>query len=190
MVAPQAAEKFLSGRVVALVADITHEDVDVIVNAANSSLLGGGGVDGAIHGAGGPEILEQCREIRRTRFPNGLPTGEAVMTTGGNLRARHVIHTVGPVFGRHGGREAELLAACYKNSLMLCTAHKLTSIAFPAISTGIFAYPRDEAAVVASRTIEEFLRVDSILKVVRLVFYQPSDMQVFVAHQSFTDPPR
>src|SRR6201981_1286164 len=98
-------------------ADITAETTDAIVNAANSSLLGGGGVDGAIHRAGGPAILDECQQIRRTRFPQGLPTGEAVVTTGGNLQALYVIHTVGPIYGEERGREAELLANCYHNSL-------------------------------------------------------------------------
>ena len=110
---------FLNGRVRILVGDITQQQVDAIVNAANSSLLGGGGVDGAIHRAGGPEILAECQELRRTRYPEGLPTGEAVITTAGALPARFVIHTVGPVWGYHGGHEPELLAACYHNSLAL-----------------------------------------------------------------------
>src|ERR1051326_3958363 len=110
MHADQKAEisEFLAGRVRVVIGDITKQDVDAIVNAANSSLLGGGGVDGAIHRAGGPAILEECREIRRTRFPQGLPTGEAVITTGGRLPALYVIHTVGPVYGSHAGEEAEL----------------------------------------------------------------------------------
>jgi O-acetyl-ADP-ribose deacetylase (regulator of RNase III) len=111
--------EFLDGRVSVIVGDITRQDVEAIVNAANSSLLGGGGVDGAIHRAGGPAILEACRDIRRTRFPQGLPTGEAVITTGGNLKALYVIHTVGPIWGEQHGNEAELLANCYHNSLTL-----------------------------------------------------------------------
>src|SRR5712691_10784190 len=107
---------FLNGRVRVLVGDITKQDVDAIVNAANSTLMGGAGVDGAIHRAGGPAILEECREIRRTRYPDGLPTGEAVITTGGNLPALYVIHTVGPIYREHGVKEAELLANCYHNS--------------------------------------------------------------------------
>src|SRR5438445_13661141 len=108
---------FLDGRVSVIVGDITKQDVDAIVNAANSSLLGGGGVDGAIHRAGGPEILEECREIRRTRFPQGLPTREALITTVGKLPALHVIHTGGPNYGEHGGKEAEPRANCDHNSL-------------------------------------------------------------------------
>src|SRR6266853_1217062 len=148
---------FLDGRVSVVVGDITKQDVEAIVNAANSSLLGGGGVDGAIHRAGGPEILEECREIRRTRFPNGLPTGEAVVTTAGKLPALYVIHTVGPVYGENRGQESELLANCYVNSLTLAVEKNLSSIAFPAISTGVYGYPLEKAAEVASKAIENFL---------------------------------
>ncbi len=177
---------FLDGRVQVVVGDITKQDVEAIVNAANSSLLGGGGVDGAIHRAGGPEILAECREIRRTRFPEGLPTGEAVITTGGKLAALYVIHTVGPIYGEHGGREAELLANCYHNSLTLAVEKNLTSIAFPAISTGVFGYPLAEAAEVSSKTIENFLATDRQLKEVRLVFFQARDAEVFLQHQKFS----
>src|SRR3989454_10169724 len=163
---------FLDGRVRVVVGDITTQDVGAIVNAANSSLLGGGGVDGAIHRAGGPEILEECREIRRTRFPEGLPTGEAVVTTGGKLRALYVIHTVGPIYGEHRGKEAELLANCYHNSLTLAVEKNLTSVAFPAISTGVYGYPREEAAEVATRTIEKFVSTDRQLKEGLPVFFQ------------------
>jgi O-acetyl-ADP-ribose deacetylase (regulator of RNase III) len=178
-------KSFLDGRVQVVVGDITKQDVEAIVNAANSSLLGGGGVDGAIHRAGGPEILEECREIRRTRFPEGLPTGEAVITTGGKLPALYVIHTVGPIYGEHRGKEAELLANCYHNSLTLAVEKNLASVAFPAISTGVYGYPLAEAAEVSSRTIENFLATDRQLKEVRLVFFQPRDAEVFVAHQKF-----
>src|ERR1041384_1062058 len=112
-------ESFLDGRVLVIVGDITRQDVDAIVNAANSTLLGGGGVDGAIHDAGGPQILEECQEIRKTDYPKGLPTGQAVITSGGDLPARFVIHTVGPIYGREADRQAELLAACYQNLLLL-----------------------------------------------------------------------
>ena len=180
-------QSFLDGRVQVVVGDITKQDVDAIVNAANSSLLGGGGVDGAIHRAGGPEILEECREIRRTRFPEGLPTGEAVITTGGKLPALYVIHTVGPVYGEHRGKEAELLANCYHNSLTLAVEKNLASIAFPAISTGIYGYPLDEAAAVSSQTIANFLATDRQLKEVRLVFFQARDAQVFLENQKFSE---
>src|SRR6202140_3856867 len=164
-------KSFLDGRVRVVVGDITQQDVDAIVNAANSSLLGGGGVDGAIHRAGGPEILEECREIRRTRFPEGLPTGEAVITTGGKLPALYVIHTVGPIYGEHRGKEAELLANCYHNSLTLAVEKNLTSVAFPAISTGVYGYPLDQESEVSSQRIENFLATDRQLKNVRLVFF-------------------
>jgi O-acetyl-ADP-ribose deacetylase len=166
--------------------DITLQDVDAIVNAANSSLMGGGGVDGAIHRAGGPGILEACREIRRTQYPAGLPTGEAVITTAGNLTAQNVIHTVGPVYGQHNGREAQLLAACYKNSLRLATNHSLTSVAFPAISTGVFGYPLSEAAAVSSEAIMEYLADDDIVKEVRLIFFKRGDAEAFLSNHKFT----
>ena len=176
---------FLDGRVVVIVGDITRENVSAIVNAANSSLLGGGGVDGAIHRAGGPEILKECRELRKTRYPDGLPTGEAVITTGGRLPAQYVIHTVGPIYGRDREREAELLAACYRNSLDLAHPHALTSIAFPSISTGAYGYPKPEAAAVASRAIKEFLdRDDSVVRV-RLVFFHDGDARIFREYQEF-----
>jgi O-acetyl-ADP-ribose deacetylase (regulator of RNase III) len=178
---------FLNNRVAVNVGDITKEKVDAIVNAANSSLLGGGGVDGAIHRAGGPAIKEECKEIRRTQYPDGLPTGQAVITTGGKLPAKHIIHTVGPVYGRGGKDKAELLAACYRNSLELAAKNGLKTIAFPAISTGVYGYPMSEAAAVSSRTIEEFLRVDKSIEEVRLVFFAAGDAEVFLKHQRFTE---
>ena len=178
---------FLGGRVKSITGDITVQEVDAVVNAANSTLAGGGGVDGAIHRAGGPAILEECREIRRTRFPSGLPTGEAVITTAGLLPARHVIHTVGPVWGREGGREAELLAARYRNSLALARAHGLDSIAFPAISTGVFGYPPAEAAAVASKAIEEFISENDSPREVRLVFFSAAGAEDFLKHQKFSE---
>ncbi len=175
--------------------DITRQGVDAIVNAANSSLLGGGGVDGAIHRAGGAQILEECRRLRDTLYPEGLPTGEAVITTGGLLAARYVIHTVGPIWGEHAGREAELLAACYRNSLRLAAEHELTSIAFPAISTGAYSYPPDKAAGVASEAIREFLNnvsegareeeASARLEEVRLVFLSGSNAEIFLRHHKF-----
>lgn len=176
---------FLNGRVSVSVGDITREAVDAVVNAANSSLLGGGGVDGAIHRAGGPSILEECREIRRTRYPEGLPTGAAVITNAGLMPARYVIHTAGPVYGREGGREAELLAAAYSNSLALAAAHALAGVAFPSISTGAYGYPREEAAAVASKSIAGFLEGDGTVKEVRLVFFSQRDMEVFLRNHQF-----
>ncbi|HEX8688548.1 MAG TPA: O-acetyl-ADP-ribose deacetylase [Pyrinomonadaceae bacterium] len=176
---------FLGGRVHVTQGDITRERVAAVVNAANSTLLGGGGVDGAIHRAGGPAILEECREVRRTLYPEGLPAGEAVITTAGLLPARHVIHTVGPVYGREGGREAELLAAAYRNSLSLAASRGLESVAFPSISTGAYGYPREEAAAVASRAIAEFLGGDETVGEVRLVFFSEGDMRVFLRNHQF-----
>jgi O-acetyl-ADP-ribose deacetylase (regulator of RNase III) len=185
MNSPDVIESFLDGRVIILVGDISQQKVDALVNAANSTLMSGGGVDGAIHAAGGPKILEECREIRRTRFPNGLPTGEAVITTGGNLAARYVIHTVGPIKGRSGGRDAELLAACYRNSLALAVEHSAQTIAIPSISTGAYGYPREEAASVASEAIMSFLAGDRSLEEVRLVFYAPGDANLFLSNHRF-----
>jgi len=178
-------ESFLDGRVLVMIGDITRQDVTAIVNAANSTLLGGGGVDGAIHRAGGPEILKECREIRKTIYPDGLPTGQAVITTGGNLPAKHVIHTVGPIYGREHKREAELLAACYQNSLLLARQHGASSIAFPSISTGAFGYPKPEAAKISSATIKAFLTADEEIQQVRLVFFQPGDARVFREYHEF-----
>ena len=179
----ETGTEFLGGRVKVIVGDITAQSVDAIVNAANSSLLGGGGVDGAIHRAGGPAILVECRKIRQTQFLDGLPAGEAVITTAGNLPARYVIHTVGPVYGQHDGNESKLLAACYQNSLMLAARHELTSIAFPAVSTGAFSYPRSEAAAIASRVIKQFLETTEAMNEVRLVFFNESDREMFLKHQ-------
>jgi O-acetyl-ADP-ribose deacetylase (regulator of RNase III) len=178
-------DSFLHGRVKVATGDITAQKVDAIVNAANSTLLGGGGVDGAIHRNGGPQILAECRNIRRAQYPKGLPPGQAVITTGGNLPARHVIHTVGPIYGYHQGSEATLLADCYRNSLSLAVAHKLQTIAFPAISTGAFGYPAHEAAHIVSETLTAFLAQDDSLQEIRLVFFMPRDVNIFLRHQKF-----
>jgi len=181
----EALRRFLNGRVVVKVGDITKEDVDAIVNAANGSLMGGGGVDGAIHRAGGPEILRECKEIRATQYPEGLPTGEAVITTAGKMAARHVIHTVGPVYGRGGKEKTEQLAACYRNSLTLAAKKGLRTIAFPAISTGVYGYPLEEAARVSSQAVAKFLDSDSSIVEVRLVFFSPSDAEIFLKNHTF-----
>ena len=178
-------KRFMKGRVVIKVGDITKEDADAIANAANGSLMGGGGVDGAIHRAGGPEILKKCKEIRRTQYPEGLPTGGAVITTAGKMAAKHVIHTVGPVYGRGGKEKAEQLAACYRNSLALAAKKGLKTIAFPAISTGVYGYPLEEAARVASQAIEKFLQTNSSIQEVRLVFFSRSDAEIFLKNQAF-----
>ncbi|MEV5895740.1 O-acetyl-ADP-ribose deacetylase [Nonomuraea fuscirosea] len=132
--------------------DITEQAVDAVVNAANSSLLGGGGVDGAIHRRGGPEILAECRKLRASRYGRGLPTGQAVATTAGRLPARWVIHTVGPVHSASEDR-SELLASCYRESLRVADTLEAASVAFPAISTGIFGWPMDDAARIAVETV-------------------------------------
>jgi len=150
-------------------------------DAANSSLLGGGGVDGAIHRAAGPQLLEECRLL------HGCQTGDAKLTKGYRLSAKFVIHTVGPIYGEQRGREAELLANCYHNSLTLAVEKNLTSVAFPAISTGVFGYPPAEAAEVSSKTIEDFLATDRQLQEVRLVFFQPRDAEVFLENQKFSE---
>ena len=168
----------MAGRISIQVGDLTREDVDAIVNAANASLLGGGGVDGAIHRAGGPAILAECRRIREMRFPGGLPTGEAVITTGGNLKARHVIHTVGPIYGQHAGEEPKLLAACYGNSIALAAQHGLACIAFPAISTGVYGYPKEEAARVSLGAIERALAAHAQIADVRLVYFSAGDAEI------------
>ena len=178
-------QEFLDGRVIVKVGDITREIVDAIVNAANSTLLGGGGVDGAIHDAGGKQILEECQKIRRDEFPTGLPTGEAVITSGGNLSAKFVIHTVGPIYGRNQDKDATLLANCYKNSLRLAVKNNLETISFPSISTGAFSYPKHEAAKTASRAIKDFLAEDKIIKQINLVFFSSADAEKFVKHQDF-----
>lgn len=134
--------------------DITEADVDAVVNAANSSLLGGGGVDGAIHRRGGPEILAECRQLRATRYPDGLPTGQAAATTAGRLPARWVIHTVGPVFAAGEDRSA-LLASCYRASLAVADELGAATVAFPAVSAGIYGWPLDDAARIAVGTVRD-----------------------------------
>lgn len=176
---------YLNERVIVAVGDLTKEKTDAIVNAANSTLLGGGGVDGAIHDAGGAKILEECRRIRASRYPNGLPTGEAVITGGGDLPARFVIHTVGPIYGRDQGRDAELLANSYKNSLLLAAENDLEIIAFPSISTGAFGYPKHEAARVSSLAVTEFLAENEQIKQVRLIFFAAGDAKTFINHCCF-----
>jgi O-acetyl-ADP-ribose deacetylase (regulator of RNase III) len=176
--------RFLDGRVIVSTGDITRSSVDVIVNAANSSLLGGGGVDGAIHRRGGPAILAACQELRRTRYPHGLPAGEVVFTTAGELPAKFVAHTVGPIWGRDDRADA-LLASCYQKSIALADLHGLQSIAFPAISTGVYGYPKDKAAAVVSQTIADALARIRSIEHVHLVFYADSDRDIFLDHQRF-----
>jgi len=176
---------YLNGRVRLDVGDLTEQAVDAIVNAANSTLLGGGGVDGAIHRRGGPAILDACRELRRSLWPDGLPTGQVALTGGGKLPARHVIHTVGPIYGQHGGKEPELLAACYRHAIELAASLGLKSLAFPSISTGAFGYPPEKAAVVVSQSLAKILDGISAIDEIRLVFFNASQMETFIAHQKF-----
>ena len=172
-------ETRLDRYIVVKVGDITKEDVDAIVNAANPSLMGGGGVDGAIHRAGGPEIVAECRQIRKT-YPDGLPTGEAAITTAGKLMALHVVHTVGPIYGDNEGNDAALLAACYANSISIAARAGSASIAFPAISTGDYGYPKEEAAPIAVKAIREAVKRHPTLNDVRLVFFSEEDAKAFL----------
>jgi O-acetyl-ADP-ribose deacetylase (regulator of RNase III) len=160
--------------------DITDVEADAIVNAANSSLMGGGGVDGAIHREGGSKILEECRRIRATEWPDGLPTGKAVITSGGNLKAKHVIHTVGPVWLGGFHVEAELLKQAYKNSLRLAVAKGLKTIAFPSISTGAYGYPIEDASRIAVRTVKEFLEKEDKLEKVVFVLFSERDFEIYL----------
>jgi O-acetyl-ADP-ribose deacetylase (regulator of RNase III) len=161
--------------------DITEMETDAIVNAANRSLMGGGGVDGAIHRRGGPKILEECKKIRATEWPQGLPTGKAVITSAGNLKAKHVIHTVGPVW-RGGNRgEPELLAQAYQNSLRLAVSKGLKTVAFPSISTGAYGYPVEDACGVALGAVKEFLEKEDNLDEVVFVLFSESALEVYTA---------
>ncbi len=183
------------GRCIVAVGDITTLACDAIVNAANSSLLGGGGVDGAIHRAGGPEILAECKALRRGPLPDGLPAGKAVATTAGRLPAKRVIHTVGPIWRGGAHHEDEILASCYRESLALAAREGLESIAFPAISTGVYGFPRERAARIAWRTVQEFFEgahkppcaphpatLDTFcLRTVWFVFFSDMDAEVFMS---------
>ena len=164
-------------RLVTVRGDITEADVDAVVNAANSTLLGGGGVDGAIHRRGGPEILAECRAIRRDRHPDGLPTGQAVATTAGELPARWVIHTVGPVYATHEDRSA-LLASAYASSLAVADELGARSVAFPAVSAGIYGWPMPDAARIAVRTVRES---GTAVEQVRFVLFSPDALAAFEA---------
>ena len=180
--------KFLNGRVVVCMGDITTLAVDAVVNAANASLLGGSGVDGAIHRKGGPQILQECRELRRTTYPNGLPVGEAVVTTAGRLPARCVIHTVGPVWGQEPN-SADLLASCYRRCIALADLRAMHEVAFPAISTGAYGYPKDQAATVASKAIVQALQTARSVTRVHLVFFSAADVKIFLQHERFGAAP-
>jgi O-acetyl-ADP-ribose deacetylase (regulator of RNase III) len=158
-------------------ADITHETTDAVVNAANSSLLGGGGVDGAIHQAGGPAVLAECRRI--VGQIGSLPAGQAVITTGGRLTAKHVIHTVGPVYRDGESGEAEKLASCHRESIRLADQHAIQSLSFPAISTGAFGYPASEAASIAISSTIEALAATSHVSRVRFVLFDVATLRMY-----------
>lgn len=153
--------------------DITKQDTDAIVNAANASLLGGGGVDGAIHRAGGPQILEECKKV------GGCETGKVKITTGGNLPARYVIHAVGPIYQGGKNREDKLLASCYRHSLETAESNHLQSIAFPSISTGAYRYPLHEAAAIAIQTVYHYLANGCTIHLVRFVLYDESTLEAY-----------
>lgn len=160
--------------------DITNIQADAIVNAANETLLGGGGVDAAIHNKGGPKILEECKRLREKEWPDGLPTGNAVITTAGNLKAKNVIHTVGPVW--HGGLhdEAKLLRRSYWNSLKLASQHGLKSVAFPSISTGTYRFPTEEASRVAIKAIKDYLTNEGKIEKVIMVLFSEKDLGIYL----------
>jgi O-acetyl-ADP-ribose deacetylase (regulator of RNase III) len=159
--------------------DISDMDTDAVVNAANSSLMGGGGVDGAIHRRGGPKILEECKRLRAREWPGGLPTGKAAMTTGGNLKAKYVIHTVGPIWRGGKQKESELLADAYRNSLKLAVSKGLKTIAFPSISTGAYGYPIEKASGIALATVKDFLEKEDNLDKVMFVLFSRDDLEIY-----------
>jgi len=176
-------KEYLGGRIKVITGDITKESVDAIVNAANSSLMGGGGVDGAIHRAGGPAIKEECKKIRDEEYPEGLPTGKAVITTGGRLEPK-VIHTVGPVFNQSAHPEEEL-AACYRNSLKVAVENGCKTVTFPAISTGVYGFPKDRAGKVVSKSLKDVLKDLKEIEEVRLIFFTEGDARIFIENSSF-----
>ncbi len=171
--------KIGKGKVRLVEGDITNQDTDAIVNAANSSLMGGGGVDGAIHRKGGPKILEECKIIRTTEWPQGLPTGKAVITTAGNLKARYVIHTVGPIWSGGNHSENELLRQAYLNSLKLAVSEGLKTIAFPSISTGAYRYPIEHASQIALKTVKAFLENESKIEEVVFVLFSEKTFKIY-----------
>ncbi|HEY9054338.1 MAG TPA: O-acetyl-ADP-ribose deacetylase [Rectinemataceae bacterium] len=173
--------EFLGGRLIVEAGDITEFRGGAIVNAANSSLLGGGGVDGAIHASGGPSILAECKALRSSSLPDGLAPGKAVATTAGRLKAVKVIHTVGPVWAGGQAGEPETLASCYRSSLSLAAELELDSIAFPAISTGVYRYPKHLAAKVAYDVIASWVALNDLPSYIHLVFFSEADARLFAA---------
>lgn len=174
-------DKLLGGRLVIATGDITRLKVDAIVNAANSSLMGGGGVDGAIHRAGGPVILEACKKIRETEYPGGLPAGKAVVTGGGNLPAHFVIHAVGPIWRSGRNDEEKTLYSAYYNALSLCPPNTIKTIAFPAISTGVYGFPKKKAADVSFKAVRDFLEHNPLPEKVTFIFYSSLDKNIFLS---------
>ena len=158
--------------------DITEMETDAVVNAANSSLMGGGGVDGAIHFKGGPQILKECKKIRENQWPEGLPTGKAVITSGGKLKAKYVIHTVGPIWRGGNKGEPDLLADAYKNSLEIAVSSNLKTISFPSISTGAYGYPLEKACPIAFRTVSDFLKNHEGLSDVFFVYFSNRSLNI------------
>jgi O-acetyl-ADP-ribose deacetylase (regulator of RNase III) len=176
---------FMKDRIIVKTGDITTEKSDAIVNAANASLMGGGGVDGAIHRRGGEDFLAECKKVRKLQWPDGLPEGQAVITGAGNLPSNYVIHTVGPIWLGGTHKESEKLASCYRESLKLATVNSLESIVFPAISTGAFGYPPDKAAVVSSKAVQKFLLENEVPQKVIFIFLYPEEMSIFLEHCIF-----
>ncbi len=166
-------------RINLVLGDITEQKTDAIVNAANPTLMGGGGVDGAIHKKGGPAILEECKIIRKTKWTEGLPAGEAVFTSGGRLNAKIVIHTVGPVWKGGGTGEPELLANAYRNGLFLALKLGVKTISFPSISTGAYGFPVEKASRIAIRTVLDFLRENNGIDKVYFVLHSRHDLMVY-----------
>ncbi len=177
---------YLNGLVSVIQGDITEQTTDAIVNAANCSMMGGGGVDGAIHRVGGPDILRECKRLRSTRFPQGLPTGAAVATTAGRLKARYVIHTVGPVWQGGQQNEDSQLRDCYLNCLTLARDMELSSIAFPAISTGIYGFPILRSVELVSGLLQDFSSQKGTIQQIQLVFFSVEDYQIFLNNTSLT----
>lgn len=174
--------KVNQSRIVFIRGDITQQKTDAIVNAANSSLMGGGGVDGAIHRAGGPKILEECKEIVKQQ--GRLATGKAVITSGGNLPSKYVIHTVGPIYSKQqavSSRQKAELRSCYVESLKLAAAKNLRSISFPSISTGAYRYPLEEAAPIAVEAVKDFLAKETSIKVVYFVLFDDKTCEAYVS---------
>ncbi len=171
-------EKKISGTLFKLIiADITKQSTQAIVNAANSSLMGGGGVDGAIHSAGGPEILKECKIIRKKQ--GKLPAGNSVLTTAGKLQSDYVIHTVGPIWRGGNNNEDEILANSYINSLRLASKNNIKSLSFPSISTGAYRFPKERAAMIALQSILSYIEIDDIIKEVIMVLYSEKDYNIY-----------